>query len=147
MVFIEPGKDHFSSSVCHVIWIYVIRFHEAIVNSSSSIIAEQCYSLRVDNTCYFEQGHNLHREALTTILYYNIYRNINKYMILLKYFFRLIYTYSFHIFNINILVIIYSQRFNLKFNLPLFKTTNIIISPKGVLQKHPSKSLYHCRVI
>jgi hypothetical protein len=32
-------------------------------------------------------------------------------MILLKYFLILIYTYGFHIFKINILEIIYSQRF------------------------------------
>ncbi len=68
------------------------------------------YSLRVDNSCRFRQGHDLQKVALTTILYYNIYRNINKYMILLKYFLRIIYTSGFHIFKTNILEIIYNQR-------------------------------------
>ena len=35
--------------------------------------------------------------VLTTILYYNICKNINKYMILLKYFLSTIYIYGHHI--------------------------------------------------
>jgi hypothetical protein len=59
--------------------------------------AAACYSLRVDNTCRFGQGHGLQKTTLTIIFYYNMYKSVNKYMILLKYFLRLIYTCSHHI--------------------------------------------------
>jgi hypothetical protein len=91
----------------------LIEFPDGLPTASSrSIISSlYMYSLRVDNTCRFGQEHGLQKVTLTTIFYYNIYRNINKYIILLKYFLRLIYTYDFHIFKINILEIICSQRF------------------------------------
>jgi hypothetical protein len=69
------------------------------------------YSLRVDNTCRFGQRYGFPKVTLTTIFYYNIYENTKKYMVLLKYILRRIYTYGFYIFKINILEIICSQRF------------------------------------
>ena len=72
---------------------------------------KKTYSLRVDNTCHFGQWYGLKKTTLTIIFYYNMYINVNKYMILLKYFLRLIYTYSHHISKTNILEIIHNQTF------------------------------------
>ena len=70
---------------------------------SAIYFVDKVYSLRIDNTYCFGQEHGLQKVTMITIFYYNIYRNISKHMILLKYFLRLIYTYDFHIFKINIL--------------------------------------------
>ena len=40
-----------------------------------------------------------------------MYKNVNEYMILLKYFLRLIYTRSQHIWKTNILKMIHNKRF------------------------------------
>jgi uncharacterized membrane protein len=45
------------------------------------------------------------------LLYIYIYRNINKYMILLKYFLRSVYIYGHHTSKTNILDVIYSQSY------------------------------------
>ena len=69
------------------------------------------YSLRVDNTCCFGKWHGLKKKTtLIIIFHYNMYKSVNKYMILLKYFLRLIYTCSHHIWKTNILKMIYNQR-------------------------------------
>lgn len=42
------------------------------------------------------------KNNLDIILYYNMHRSVNKYMILLMYFIKLIYAYSHHIFKTNL---------------------------------------------
>ena len=43
------------------------------------------YSLRVNNTYHFWHEHGLQKLTLTIIYHYNMYKSVNKYMILLKY--------------------------------------------------------------
>ena len=53
---------------------------------SNPSVPPRCYSLRFNNTCHFGQGYGLQKIILIIIFYYNMYKSINKYMILLKYF-------------------------------------------------------------
>ena len=75
----------------------------------------------------FGQGHGLQKIFLTIFFYYNTYRNTNKYMILLKYFLRLIYTNDFYVAKINISKVICSQSQTL-----VQPKTSIIIKLEGV---------------
>lgn len=77
-----------------------------VVNYYLLTVAQLVYSLRVDNTCRFGQEHAFQKTTLAIIFHYNMYKGVNKYMILLKYFLRLIYTCSHHI-----LKMIHNQRF------------------------------------
>ena len=46
----------------------------------------ETYSLQVDNTCRFGQEHGLQKIIVIIIFHYNMYKIVNKYMILLKCF-------------------------------------------------------------
>ena len=69
--------------------------NEDNVITSCNRLTKSLYSLQVDNTYRFGQVHCFQKISLTIIFYYNKYKSVNKCMILLKYFSRLIYIYIY----------------------------------------------------